>query len=86
MSVGIVDAVQIKCGTLTLAASTLGGMKTSNGNLNILVSTSRTWSMLTPAEVVIRCWPEAVTCQVDCASRLKPAADRNDTAASNAAW
>jgi hypothetical protein len=49
MRVGIVGAVQIKWGALTLAAETSSGTKTSNVMLKILVSMSRSWSMLTPA-------------------------------------
>jgi len=86
MRVGIVGVVQIKWGSLTLADETSRGTKTSNDILKILVSMSRSWSMLTPVEAVIRRWPEAVTCRVDCSSRLDSTADKNTTAVSTAAW
>jgi hypothetical protein len=85
MRVGIVGAVQIKWGALTLAAETSRGTKTSNNILKILVSMSRSWSMLTPAEAVIRRWPEAVTYRVRFSGRLESTADKNATAASTAA-
>jgi len=64
----------------------ISGVNVERNEDKILVSMSRSWSMLNPAEAVVRRFPDAATCRVDCATRLEPAADKNATAASHASW
>lgn len=69
-----------RCGANKMGCIDISGINVERNEDKILVS------MLNPAEPVVRRWPEAATCLIDCASRLEPTADKNATAVSNASW